>query len=131
MGRFVLISRLGARDLLRRPGEAAMLVAVIVAATAALTLGLVLYGVTAHPYQTTRQQTSGPDVIATDFVSGGGAAASRDARGKVAPIAHARGVVASSGPFPVAFPVLRANGRADAVLAGGAAQDPLQWTSPS
>ena len=92
MGRFVLVSRLAARDLLRRPGEAAMLVAVIVAATAALTLGLVLYGVTAHPYQTTRQQTSGPDVIATDFVSGGGVAASLGAREKVAPIARARGV---------------------------------------
>lgn len=119
MGKLLLVGRLAARDLLRRPGEAAMLVVVLVAATAALTLGLVLHGVTARPYQTTRQQTSGPDAIATDFVAGGGTAASRAALQKMAPIAHARGVVASSGPFPVAFPVLRANGHADAVLAEG------------
>jgi putative ABC transport system permease protein len=107
-----------------------MLVLVIVAATAALTLGLVLHRVTLHPYQTTRQETSGPDVTATYFVSGGGAVASRAALRKIAPLAHARGVVASSGPFPVAFPVLRANGHADAVLAEGRSTGPAVVDQP-
>ncbi len=129
MGRALLVFRLAGRDLLRRRGEAAMLVIVIVGATAALTLGLVLHGVTAHPYQTTREQTSGPDVIATDFGSGG-PGASRTVAGELAPIARTRGVVASSGPFPVAFPVLRANGRADAVLAEGRGTAPARVDQP-
>ena len=108
--------RLAARDGRRRPGEAVMLVLVMVAATTALTLGLVLHGVTAHPYQTTRQQTRGPDVIATWLSSGGGAA---QAQAALENVARAKDVVASSGPFPVAFPLLRANGHADAALAEG------------
>lgn len=119
MGRLLLVARLAAKDVLRRPGEAVMLVVVIVAATAALTLGLVLHGATAHPYATTKAETAGPDAIATYFVSHGGPAASAAARKKVAPIAHAKGVVVATGPLPVAFPVLQANGHADAVLAEG------------
>ena len=130
MGKLLLICRLASTDLRRRRGEAVMLVVVMVAATAALTLGLVLRGVTEHPYQTTRQQTSGPDVIATYFPSGGGAAASQAALGKVAPIAHAHDVVAFSGPFPVAFPVLRADGHADAVLAEGRSTVPAAVDQP-
>ena len=37
-----------------------MLLVVILAATTALTLGLVLHGVTAQPYEQTRQATAGP-----------------------------------------------------------------------
>jgi len=107
-----------------------MLVLVMAAATAALTLGLVLHGVTAHPYQTTRQQTHGPDVIATRFPSGTGPAASQAALGKLTPVAHAKDVVASSGPFPVAFSVLRANGHADAVLAEGRSTAPAAVDQP-
>ena len=36
----------------------------ITAATATLTLGLVLHGVTNKPYQQTRASTKGPDVVA-------------------------------------------------------------------
>jgi putative ABC transport system permease protein len=50
MGTVLLIGRLAARDLQRRRGEAVMLLVVITAATTALTLGLVLRGVTAQPY---------------------------------------------------------------------------------
>lgn len=114
--RLFLMLRLAARDSRRRPGEAVMLVLVMAGATAALTLGLVLHGVTAHPYQTTRQQTRGPDVVATWFSSAGGAAQGRAALENVA---RAKDVTASSGPFPVALPVLRANAHADAVLAEG------------
>jgi putative ABC transport system permease protein len=49
MGRLLLVSRLAARDLRRRPAEAALLVLAIVAATTTLTLGLVLRGATDAP----------------------------------------------------------------------------------
>ena len=54
MGRLLLVCRLAARDLRRRPVEAALLLLVLVGATATLTLGLVLHGadepaVSEHP----------------------------------------------------------------------------------
>ena len=125
-----LIFRLAVRDLQRRPGQAVMLVVIMVAATAALTLGLVLRGTTAHPYQTTRQATAGPDVLATDFPSGGGPAAGRAALGHTAPLAHAAGVTGHSGPFPVAFPVLTFDGHTDAVLAEGRSSAPAATDQP-
>jgi putative ABC transport system permease protein len=119
MGRFLLVCRLAARDLRRRPGEAAMLLVVIAAATTTLTLGLVLYGVTAQPYQSTRAATAGPDVVATAFPLSSGPSADLKGLAQVAPLTRAPGVSRSSGPFPVAFPVLSVGGRADAVLAEG------------
>lgn len=130
MGKFALIGRIAARDLWRRKGEAAMLLVVIAAATAALTLGLVLRGVTAPPYQLTRRATAGPDVVATAFPSHAGAPSDPAGLADVAPIARARGVAASSGPFPVAFPVLRARGHADAVLAEGRSTRPSPVDQP-
>src|SRR5258705_245145 len=64
MGRVLLVSRLAARDLRRRPAEAALLLLAIMAATTTLTLGLVLHGTTNKPYQSTREATTGPDVVA-------------------------------------------------------------------
>jgi len=119
MGRILLACRLAARDLRRRPGEAAMLLVVIAAATTTLTLGLVLYGVTAQPYQSTRAATAGPDVVGTAFPSGSGPSASPSALAQVAPLTRAPGVTRYAGPFPVGFPVLRVGGHADAVLAEG------------
>ena len=63
MGRLLLIFRLVAADLRRRPGEAVMLLVVIMAATTTLTLGLVLHGETNHPYEQTRVATAAPDVV--------------------------------------------------------------------
>src|SRR4029453_16692040 len=65
MGRILLIGGLTARDLRRRPIEAALLLVAITAATATLTLGLVLHGMTNDPYQRTRNATAGPDVVAS------------------------------------------------------------------
>ena len=65
MGRVLLVGRLAARDLRRRPAEAALLVLAIMAATTTLTLGLVLRGVTNDPYESTREATAGPDVVAS------------------------------------------------------------------
>lgn len=119
MGRFVLLCRMAARDLRRRPGQAVMLVVVMAAATTALTLGLVLRGVTSQPYQITRAATAGPDVLATAFPYGSGPPTAHAALATVAPMTRAHGVTGHTGPFPVAFPVLRAHGRTDAVLAEG------------
>ena len=98
-----------------------MLLVVITAATTALTLGLVLRGVTSQPYQITRAATAGPDVLATAFPAASGAPADRAGLADVARLTHAPGVAGHSGPFPVAFPILRAHGHADAVLAEAAA----------
>ncbi len=91
MGKILLVSRLAARDLRHRPGEAVLLLIVMLAATTALTLGLVLRGVTAQPYQRTRAATAGPDVLATAFPFGAGPRADRAAWQDVAPLTHAPG----------------------------------------
>ena len=107
MGRLLLVGRLAARDLRRRPAEAALLLLAITAATSVLTLGLVLSGVISKPYQSTREATAGPDVVA-DLFPRTGAAVDRAA---VKALTDAPGVVAHSGPYPVVAAVLEANGR--------------------
>ena len=64
MSRLRLVGRLVARDLRSRPGQAVLMLLAITAATATLTLGLVLHGVTSQPYQQTRAATRGPDEVA-------------------------------------------------------------------
>jgi hypothetical protein len=106
MGRVLLICRLAARDLRRRPGEAALLLLAIAAATTTLTLGLVLRGVIDKPYQRTREAAAGPDVVAVGFPGRGPVAD----RASVKNLTHASGVVAHSGPYPVVPALLEANG---------------------
>jgi len=124
MGRILLIGRLTARDLRRRPVEAVLLLVALTAATATLTLGLVLHGMTNDPYQRTRNATAGPDIVASvgpDAVSG-----QVDLAGLRA-LTNAEGVVDHSGPYPVIGGDLEADGvtgsrhtiRGDAI--GGAA----------
>ncbi len=48
MGKIFLVWRLAARDLRHRPAQAVLLLLAITAATAVLTLGLALHGVTSH-----------------------------------------------------------------------------------
>jgi len=64
MGRLLLVRRLAARDLRRRPVEALMVFLVIAAAATTLTVALAISGVTSQPYQQTRLATAGPDVVA-------------------------------------------------------------------
>ena len=64
MSKLLIVARLAVRDLRYRRGETAMLLVAFVAATATLTLGLVLHGVTSRPYQQTHSATAGPDVEA-------------------------------------------------------------------
>ena len=65
MGRMLLVGRLAARNLRRRPGESALLLLAMMAATTTLTLALALRGVTDDPYERTREATAGADVIAS------------------------------------------------------------------
>jgi ABC-type lipoprotein release transport system permease subunit len=106
VGRLLLVGRLAARDLRRRPAEAALLLLAITAATATLSLGLVLRGVISKPYQTTREATAGPDVVAAMFPRSGFAVDRADVKA----LTEAPGVVRHSGPYPVVGAVLEANG---------------------
>src|ERR1700710_1095176 len=91
--------RLATRDLRHRPAEAALLGLALTAATATLTLGLVLRGVTNRPYEQTRITTLGPDVVA----EGAPPAVGRRPADLAAlnRIEHSRGVAASGGPYPL------------------------------
>jgi putative ABC transport system permease protein len=118
MGRVLLICRLAAGDIRHRPVSAALLVLAIVTAATTLTLGLALHGLSDQPnqaFQQTRALTAGPDVVAG--VGPGGAGPKGIGGGPPAdvaalgPLTHASGVVAHSGPYPLTFVTLRANGQ--------------------
>jgi ABC-type lipoprotein release transport system permease subunit len=114
VGRILLISRLAGRDLRHRPAQAALLLVVISVAMATLTLGLIVHGVTSHPFAQTKAATAGPDVVVDSAgLSGAGELADLTA------LTDAPGVTAHSGPYPVAWPVLRAHGMTADVLAEG------------
>ena len=108
MGRVLLVCRLAARDLRRRPAEAALLLLAITGATTVLTLGLALHGVTSQAYERTREATAGPDVVATASPPGSGQPTDLTA---LKALADAPGVVGQSGPYPVVSAALQANGR--------------------
>jgi ABC-type lipoprotein release transport system permease subunit len=108
MGRVLLVCRLAARDLRRRPAEAALLLLAITAATTTLTLGLGLREATSKPYETTRAATAGPDVVAS-VSSPPDSGVPADLAGLKA-LANAPGVAGHSGPFPVVWTKLEAHG---------------------
>jgi putative ABC transport system permease protein len=112
---------LAGRDLRRRPAEAALLWLAIMAATTTLTLGLALQGVTSDPYQSTREATAGPDVVA-----GGGSA---DLAG-LEELTDAPGVVGHSGPYPVIVAILEAHGQKATAMAEGRESTPAQIDQP-
>ena len=107
MGRCLLIFRLAARDLRHRPVQAVLLLLAITAATATLTMGLALNGVTSSPYLRTKAATNGPDIVA--FAS----------PAQAARLAAAPGVTAHSGPYPLAAATLVAHGHTVPVQAEG------------
>jgi hypothetical protein len=109
VGRVLLVCRLAARDLRRRPAEAALLLLAITAATMTLTLGLGLRGVMSEPYERTRAATAGPDVVAS-VSSPPNSGVPADPAGLKA-LADAPGVVGHSGPFPVAWTKVGAHGQ--------------------
>jgi ABC-type lipoprotein release transport system permease subunit len=91
----------------------------IMAATTTLTVGLALHGVTDKPYQKTRETTAGPDVVASADAAppelGGQPANLTGLRA----LSKARGVTRSSGPYPVVWTTLKADGETVNVRAEG------------
>jgi ABC-type lipoprotein release transport system permease subunit len=123
MGRILLVGRLAVRDLRRRRIEAALLLLAITAATTTLTLGLVLRDAASDPYQSTREATNGPDVVASSVsqpaeVSG------------LEELASAPGVIDHSGPYPVTPAELQASGRTSYVQAVGRDAAPASVDQP-
>jgi putative ABC transport system permease protein len=113
MGRLLLVYRLAIRDLRRRPVEALLLLLTITAATTTLALGLVLHGTSTDPWSRTAAATGSPDIVAQTYPTVPGAQADLTA------LETAPGVVGSSGPYPLANPVLRVRGIVDSVFAEG------------
>jgi ABC-type antimicrobial peptide transport system permease subunit len=109
-GRGRLIGRLAVRDMRRHGGDAALLAVAIIVAATTLTLALLLHGETAHPYQETKSATAGPDVVANVFPSAPGQRITAAQLTTLAALAHAHGVLAFSGPYPVTWAPLRVAG---------------------
>lgn len=104
MGKLLLVYRLAVKDVRHRPAQALLLLLAIAAGAATLTLGLALGGTTNNPYARTKAATNGPDVVAN--VAPSGFSGTADAS-ELAPLEHASGVVAHSGPFPLTWALLR------------------------
>lgn len=91
MGRLLLVWRLAARDLRRRPGEAALFLVAVTAATAALSLGLATGNAVTTGFEKTREATAGPDITAITTASDPSDLARR--------LAKTPGVAAQSDPI--------------------------------
>ena len=112
MGRAILFGRLAAKDLRRHLAEGVLLFMVIAAASATLTLALVLHGETTNPYATSRAATAGPDLVANlspTFSESGSITANADPA-DLATLERAPGVTALSGPFPLTFALIKTGG---------------------
>ena len=121
MGRVLLVGRLAARNLRRRPVEAALLLLAIMAATTTLTLGLFLHEAGSDPFQSTREATAAPDVTAS---TGPNDVASLEA------LTDAPGVIGHSGPHPMIGAELEASGGTAGVGHKGATPQKPRSTSP-
>jgi hypothetical protein len=119
MGKVLLVYRLAVRDLRHHAAQAVLLVVAIAAAAATLTMALAMNGVTNQPYEATRAATKGPDVVA--YLTSTSQAKS---------LVHGSGVVASSGPYPVASGTIRFDGRSAAVFAEGRSEAPAAVDQP-
>jgi putative ABC transport system permease protein len=137
VGKLLLVCRLATRDLRRRPAQAVLLLLAITAASATLTMGLVLHGVTSHPYQQTRAATSGPDVVAE--LSGPATGPhgpvqvnlGRPGEAQAAALTRSPGVTGHSGPYLVGGAVLRWHGVAALVEAEGRGAAPAAVDQPA
>jgi hypothetical protein len=96
--RALLISRLAIRDVRHSLPHVLLLLVGITVAMATLTLGLILHGVTARPYQQTRISTNGPDVVASSVGFAGPAGISATALRQFDGLAHAPGVLMTRRP---------------------------------
>lgn len=120
LGRLVAGWRLVRGDIKRRRIQSTLLLVMIAATTATLTLSLALRGVTASPFARTRQATKGPDVSAL-FEPGFHGTVGTLAQFRA--LRHAPGVTASSGVYPVTPVWLSARGHRVRVHAEGRDRD--------
>jgi putative ABC transport system permease protein len=98
VGRLLLIYRLVAGDIKRRPVHSALLLVVIATTATTLATGLSLRHVAQNPFARTRAATKGPDIVFDGQLNPG------DHRTVTAgPLRKAPGVAAVGGPFPLAF----------------------------
>ena len=109
MSRLRLCIRLAARDLRRRATETVLLFIALVVAATTLTVGLVLHGQTAAPYDETRQRTAGPDVVALLFPAPNTTVTAVD-RARLRAVARRPEVSARSRPYPMAWTSIDAHG---------------------
>lgn len=134
MGRITLVCRLVARDLLRRPVQAMLMLLAVTAATAILTLGLALHGVTSQPYQQTRTITKGPDVVAYLSAPHGQSVTEHTLQARVqaqaTELVRHPGVTGASGPYPLAGALVQANGRTAGAEAEGRSESPAAVDQP-
>lgn len=107
IGRALLVGRLVVRDIKRRRLQSGLLLVMMAATTITLALGLTIHQVSQSPYERTRAATSGPDIVALFQPNPDSAEQSGSL---LAPLVHARGVVTSAGPFPIAATTLTASG---------------------
>jgi ABC-type lipoprotein release transport system permease subunit len=142
MSRALLIGRLVARDLRRRPAQAVLMLLAITAATTVLSLALALHGVTSQPYQHTRAATRGPDVAAQlggpvgmGHIPGHapqnfGVPSPRQIQAEARSLISAPGVTGHGGPYPVASVILRMGHLGAPVEAEGRGQAPAALDQP-
>jgi putative ABC transport system permease protein len=119
MGRTLLVLRLASRDMRHHVSQAVLLVLAVTAATAVLSMGLALSGVTTRPYQQTRAATRGPDVVAV-----------LNSPSQAVPMARAAGVTSESGPYPLAQAVVKARGITAGAEVQGRGQAPAAVDQP-
>jgi len=129
MGKTVVVGRLAARDLRHHPAQAVLMLLAITAATAVLTLGLALHGVTSHPYQQTRAATRGPDVVAYLPVVHQPGRQSQPPAGETALI-RTPGVTGHSGPYPLVGALVRAGKLTAGAEAEGREESPAAVDQP-
>jgi putative ABC transport system permease protein len=121
------VYRLAARDLRRHAAQSTLLLLVITATAAMLTLGLAMHTVTTGPWNRTFAATNGPDVVAQSFPPppghDGSAPQSATQKTKIlnamTALPHTPGVAGSSGPFPTAYSGLSVHGTTAPVMAEG------------
>ena len=129
MGKILLVGRLATRDLRHRPAQAVLLLLAITSATAVLTLGLVLHGVTSQPYQQTRVATNGADVVAyLPVVQQPGRRSRPPAEGKT--LIRTPGVTGHSGPYPLVGALVRAGKLTVGAEAEGREESPAAVDQP-
>ncbi|MEU8383228.1 FtsX-like permease family protein [Streptosporangium sp. NPDC048865] len=118
MGRILLVFRLVLGDVRRHPAQAAMLVLSLTVATAVLSLGGSLSGVTERLYRQTHAATAGPDVVTL---------APGEDRATISVLKSLKdvpGVVARSRPYRQFFTTLTAHGATARAVALGADTTP-------